>query len=163
MPSSASKIILGIDPGLADTGYGIIEKKGSSLICKEYGSIKTKAGVALNKRLVSIAKQLNQIISEYQPEIIGVEQLFFCKNVKTALAVGHARGVVLLTAAQHNIALQEFTPLQVKSAITGYGQATKKQIQHMIKTTLNLKKIPTPDDAADALAIAICCTTKKIS
>jgi crossover junction endodeoxyribonuclease RuvC len=149
-------IILGIDPGIADTGFGVIEKDKDDLACIHYGSIKTKANIDLPLRLEIINKELNKIIKKYKPDLIAVEQLFFCKNVKTALVVGQARGVVLLTARQNKICLVEFTPLQVKQAVSAYGKASKMQVQKMVKLLLNLKEIPRPDDAADALAIAIC-------
>lgn len=150
-------IILGIDPGIADTGFGVIEKTDSHrLTCLDYGSIKTKAKTELAERLEIINQELNKIIKKYKPGLIAVEQLFFCKNVKTALVVGQARGVILLTARQSKIPTVEFTPLQVKQAVSSYGQAPKMQVQKMVKLLLNLKEIPKPDDAADALAIAIC-------
>ncbi len=149
-------IILGIDPGLADTGYGLLIKE-RELKYLTHGCIKTKAGLAMADRLKKIYQELKSIIKKYSPEVIAVEKLFFCKNVKTALQVGQARGVVLLAAGQTNLRLEEFTPLQVKQAVVGYGNADKQQVQAMVKTILRLKKIPEPDDAADALAIAICC------
>lgn len=150
-------IILGIDPGIADTGYGIIKKEHKQgLRCLEYGSIKTPAKKELAERLETINLELDEIILKYKPDLIAVEQLFFCNNVKTALVVGQARGVVLLTARQHKIRLVEFTPLQVKQAVSSYGAASKLQVQKMVKVLLNLKDLPKPDDAADALAIAIC-------
>ncbi len=148
--------ILGIDPGIADTGFGIIKNEGNKLICLDYGSIKTKAKTELADRLEIIHKELNNIIKKHKPNLIAVEQLFFCKNIKTALVVGHARGVVLLAAKQNKLPFKEFTPLQVKQAVTTYGQAGKTQVQKMVKLLLNLKELPKPDDAADALAIAIC-------
>lgn len=157
------KIILGIDPGLADTGYGIICQNGSDLSVLAYGSIKTAAKHPLAKRLETIESQLNGIIQKYKPNGAGVEQLFFCTNVKTAIAVGQARGVVLLTLSKNKIPLTEWTPLQVKQAVTGYGQADKKQIQQMVKMILKLNELPRPDDAADALAIAICASNSKFN
>lgn len=152
-------IILGIDPGIADTGYGVVKKDGNNnLTCLAYGSIKTKAGLELPERLDVLNKELVKIIKKYKPERMSVEQLFFCKNVKTALVVGQARGVILLTAKQHKIQISEFTPLQIKQAVSTYGQASKTQVQKMVKIILNLEEIPKPDDAADALAAAICCT-----
>ncbi|MFA6215735.1 MAG: crossover junction endodeoxyribonuclease RuvC [Patescibacteria group bacterium] len=151
------KIILGIDPGLADTGFGIIEKLGSKLKMIDYGSIKTKAGEKSEQRLKEISESLNRLIKKYRPETMAVEKLFFCKNVKTAIAVGQARGVVILAAGQNQLKVVEFTPLQIKLALTSYGKASKKQVQQMVKIVLSLKQIPKPDDAADALAAAICC------
>lgn len=153
-------IILGIDPGIADTGYGVIQTEGNHFACFDYGSIKTSAQADLPDRLETLSLALTKIINKYKPELIGVEQLFFCKNVKTALIVGHARGVVLLTAKQNNIPLREFTPLQVKQAVSAYGKAGKTQVQRMVKMILSLKEIPQPDDAADALAVAICAANK---
>ncbi len=149
-------IIFGIDPGVADTGYGIIKTDGQKLSCLDYGSIKTKAKTELGERLEIISKELDKIIKKHKPDLIAVEQLFFCKNIKTALVVGQARGVVLLTARQSKIPTVEFTPLQVKQAVSSYGQASKTQVQKMVKILLDLKEMPRPDDAADALAIAIC-------
>jgi crossover junction endodeoxyribonuclease RuvC len=148
--------IMGVDPGIADTGYGVIRVKECKLKCLDYGSIKTKSKTEMPRRLETINKELNKIIKKYKPDLIAVEQLFFCRNVKTALVVGQARGVVLLTARQDKIPVVEFTPLQVKQAVSSYGQASKMQVQKMVKLLLNLKEIPRPDDAADALAIAIC-------
>lgn len=149
-------VILGIDPGIADTGFGVIANKDNKIICLDYGSIKTKADLELADRLEILNIELDKIIKKYKPDIISVEQLFFCANVKTALTVGHARGVILLTARQNKIPTFEFTPLQVKQAVSTYGKASKMQVQKMVKMLLNLKEIPKPDDAADALAIAIC-------
>jgi crossover junction endodeoxyribonuclease RuvC len=157
-----AKIILGIDPGIADTGYGLIRIEKSSLVCLDYGSIKTSAGTELSDRLFSLSLSLSKIIKKFQPDLISVEQLFFCRNVKTALIVGQARGVILLTAKQCGLQLVEFTPLQIKQSVSGYGQADKGQVQRMVKTILNLEKIPKPDDAADALAAAICAGNTKI-
>ncbi len=151
-----NSIILGIDPGIADTGFGVIETNGNKTKCLEYGSIKTKAKTELSERLEILNKELDKVIKKYKPKLIAVEELFFCKNVKTALIVGHARGVILLTAKQNNLPVVEFTPLQVKQAVSTYGKASKLQVQKMVKLLLNLKQIPKPDDAADALAVAIC-------
>jgi len=150
-------IILGIDPGLATTGFGIIKKDKDKLMLVDYGCITTRAGLANEKRLQHINEELNKIIKKYKPDCLAVEQLFFCKNVKTALAVGQARGVILLTASQNRLPIYEYTPLQVKQAISAYGRADKQQVQKMVKLLLQMDKIPTPDDAADALAVAICC------
>jgi crossover junction endodeoxyribonuclease RuvC len=156
MVNSLSKIILGIDPGIADTGFGVVKNENNKLICLDYGSIRTSAKTDLSGRLEIIHKELNNIIKKHKPNLIAVEQLFFCKNIKTAMVVGQARGVILLTAKQNKLAFKEFTPLQVKQAVTTYGQAGKTQVQKMVKLILNLKELPKPDDAADALAIAIC-------
>lgn len=149
-------IILGIDPGIADTGYGVIRAEKQKLTCLDYGSIKTMAKTELADRLEIISQELNKIIKKYQPDLTAVEELFFCKNVKTALIVGQARGVILLTAKQNKIPVVEFTPLQVKQAVSTYGRAEKIQVQKMVKLLLDLKEIPQSDDAADALAVAIC-------
>src|SRR3989344_2453986 len=157
MSNKKPVVILGIDPGLADTGFGVIIKKGSQLQVLDYGNIKTKAKTDYQIRLKQIYRGLDKLIKKYQPEIVGVEKLFFAKNAKTALAVGQARGVDLLAIGKNQLTLHEFTPLQVKLALTAYGQASKKQVQQMVKVILGLKEIPKPDDAADALAVAICC------
>lgn len=154
-------IILGIDPGFARTGYGVIEEKNKNLRMLDYGCLSTPAGLIFEKRLEKIHAGLEKIIKKYNPGICAVEKIFFCKNTKTAIDVGQARGVVILTAAEKNIKIIEFTPLQVKQFITGYGKAEKQQIQKMVKIILNLKEIPKPDDAADALALAICGTQPK--
>ncbi len=156
------KTILGIDPGIADTGYGIISvNEKSQLLCLEYGTIKTDPKKKLADRIEKLFNDLNIVIQKYQPDIIAVEELFFNKNVKTALIVGQARGVVLLAAKTSKAKLVEFTPLQVKQAVSTYGRADKLQIQKMVKLILNLEEIPKPDDAADALAVAICASNIK--
>jgi crossover junction endodeoxyribonuclease RuvC len=154
--STSSSIILGIDPGIADTGFGVIRQDRGKLSCLAYGSIKTAAKTELPDRLFIINRELDKIIKKFKPNLLTTEELFFCKNVKTALVVGQARGVVLLTAKQNNLKVSEFTPLQVKQAVSSYGKADKQQVQRMVKLLLNLKELPKPDDAADALAIAIC-------
>ncbi len=157
-----TKIILGIDPGIADTGFGVIKlKKDGKLFCLEYGSIKTSPKEDLATRIEKLFVDLNKIIKKHKPDIISVEELFFNKNVKTALIVGQARGVVLLAAKTSRAKLVEFTPLQVKQAVSTYGRADKTQIQRMVKMILNLDEIPRPDDAADALAVAICASNYK--
>jgi len=150
-------IILGIDPGTAITGYGVIEKKDNKLYLVDYGCIRTEAGLATAQRLYEIDRDLAKIIRKYSPEIIAVEDIFFFKNQKTAIKVSQARGVILARAAKMKIPVTEYTPLQVKQAITSYGRAGKAQVQKMVKLLLRLKEIPKPDDAADALAAAICC------
>lgn len=148
--------ILGIDPGTATTGYGVIKSDGRKLTMLEFGCIKTSKSHPLPERLEEIYKDLNSLIRKHKPIRIAVESVYFYKNVKTAIAVAQARGVVLLCARQNKIPIVEFTPLQVKNSLTNYGKADKKQVQFMVKTLLNLKSIPKPDDAADALALAIC-------
>jgi crossover junction endodeoxyribonuclease RuvC len=151
-----SKVILGIDPGIADTGFGLIEKlPGGKIFCLAYGSIKTRAGMPMAERLEILNNELEKIIKKYQPALAAVEELFFQNNAKTAIMVGQARGVILLTCRKNKIPLTELTPLQVKQTIAGFGRADKQQVQKMVKLLLNLKEIPKPDDAADALAIAI--------
>jgi crossover junction endodeoxyribonuclease RuvC len=156
MTNNYPKVILGIDPGLADTGYGVILKENNDLKLLDYGSIKTKKGLGIARRLVIIEKEIKALIKKHKPDIAGIEELFFCRNVTTAMAVGQARGVVMLNLEKSNLPIIELTPLQVKQGITGYGKADKKQIQFMVKAVLKLDSIPKPDDAADALAIAIC-------
>ncbi len=157
-----AKIILGIDPGIADTGYGLIKNDGGKLTCLAYGSIRTKAGGDLAARLLLLNSELDKIIKKYQPDLAAIEQLFFNKNVRTALIVGQARGVALLTLKQNNLPVFDFTPTQVKQAVSAYGQASKKQVQKMVKLILNLSVLPQPDDAADALAIAICALNSRL-
>jgi crossover junction endodeoxyribonuclease RuvC len=152
-----NEIILGIDPGLATTGFGIIKCKDNKTTLVDYGTIATPTNKSLLERLRDIHIQLTKIIKKYKPNVCACEELFFCKNVKTALLVGQARGVILLTINEQKLPFHEFTPLQVKQSIAGYGAADKKQMQQMTKILLNLKKIPQPDDAADALAIALTC------
>ncbi len=149
-------IVLGIDPGTAITGYGIVSERDSQAVMVACGAITTPADQPLPDRLLAIHRQLANIIAQYRPDHAAVEQLFFNKNVRTALAVGHARGVTLMTLAQANIPIFEYTPLEVKQAITGSGRADKRQIQQMVTLLLNLDKTPKPDDVADALAIAVC-------
>ncbi len=148
-------IILGVDPGLAITGFAIIEKKKKSKILIAYGCIRTSSKEDHYKRLLTIYEDITQIITKYQPEVAAVEKLFFNKNVRTALKVGEARGVVLLAIAKTNLSIFEYTPLQVKQALVGYGRADKQQVQYMVKSEFNLKKAPSPDDVADACAVAL--------
>ncbi len=149
-------IILGIDPGIAIVGWGVIEFSGNKMKPLAYGAITTPAHTPITKRLKSIYDELSIIIDKYKPEAMAVEELFFNTNVKTAITVAHARGIVLLCASQKGIPDFEYTPLQVKQALTGYGRADKMQIQNMVKVMLGLNAVPKPDDTADALAIAIC-------
>ena len=149
-------LALGIDPGTAICDYGLVEMKGNRLYAVDFGVITTSPELRAEARLEIIFDGVNNLIKKYQPSIMGVEQLFFNKNVTTAIAVGQARGVVLLAAAQNNIPCCEFTPLQVKQAVVGYGKATKQQVIYMAQHILNIPYRPQPDDAADALAIAIC-------
>ena len=146
---------MGIDPGIAIVGYGFLELKGNSYKVLDYGAITTEAKVPLPDRLNSIYTEMNELIEKYKPNDIAFEELFFNKNVKTAITVAQARGVEVLDAKKSHAGLYEYTPLQVKQAIVGYGRATKSQIQEMVKIILNLEKVPKPDDVADALAVAI--------
>jgi len=157
-------IILGIDPGLANTGFGVVSKTRNRksktqnrLKCLGYGLIKTNPSLSPAERLKKINNELNKLIKKYQPKVLAVENVYFFKNLKTVIPVSQAKGVILFTAAKKKIPVYEFTPLQVKIVITGFGRAEKKQIQRMIKVLLNLKEVPEPDDAADALGIAVCC------
>ena len=145
-------IILGLDPGTASTGYGILKKDKGSLLCLEYGCFETPKHKTAGERLVLLEKALLRVLNAYKPDVVVVERLFFFKNLKTAMPVSEARGVLLLTIARKKITTVELSPLQVKMAITGYGRADKKQIQGMVKEILKLKQAPKPDDAADALA-----------
>lgn len=147
--------ILGIDPGTATTGFGVIDVEKGSMIFVDGGIVTTKSDLPMPQRLATIHRELTQLIAEHRPEVVAVELLYFAANVTTAMTVGQARGVVLLAAAQANLVLAEYTPLQVKQAVAGYGQAAKPQIQEMVKLLLKLPSLPKPDDAADALAIAI--------
>lgn len=149
-------IILGIDPGFAITGYGIIKYENNKFKVIDYGAITTESDLKLSERLLILYNDLEQLIDKYNPDVVSIEELFFNKNIKTALNVGHGRGVVLLAAAKKNKPIFEYTPLQVKQSVVGYGRAQKPQIQQMVKMILNLEKIPKPDDVADALAVAIC-------
>jgi len=150
-------IILGIDPGTATTGYGVIKKSSDKLKAVDYGCIKTEAKLPTAQRLKEIDQQLAKIIKKYKPRKIAVEDIFFFKNLKTAVVVSQARGIALARAARMKVPVIEHTPLEVKQAVTSYGRADKRQVQEMVKLLLNLKEIPKPDDAADALAVAICC------
>ena len=150
------EVILGIDPGYGITGYGVIVVDGTKISCRDWGVIRTSSNDEFCDRIAELHKDLKKIINKYKPNLVAVEDLFFYKNVKTAMKVGQARGVILLTAVQAKAPIVEFTPLQVKQAIASYGRAEKAQVQQMVKTLLCLDKIPKPDDAADALAIAIC-------
>ncbi|MCX7772680.1 MAG: crossover junction endodeoxyribonuclease RuvC, partial [Clostridia bacterium] len=149
-------IIIGIDPGFAITGYGVLEYIGNKFRMIDVGVISTEAGLEFSERLLILNNGLQELIQKYHPDAMAVEELFFNTNVKTAIKVGHGRGVALLSAARAGVKVYEYTPLQVKQSVVGYGRAKKEQVQQMVKVLLNLDKIPKPDDAADALAIAIC-------
>ena len=149
-------IALGIDPGTARTGYGLVERTGPRLRALDFGCLETPAGMALAQRLQLIEARLELLIDEHRPALVAVERLYFNKNVRTASAVGEARGVVLLVAARHGLAIHEYGPHEVKQAVTGHGRADKGQVQRMVQTLLGLTALPRPDDAADALAVATC-------
>jgi len=149
-------LVLGIDPGTAITGYGLVSKEGDAVTLVDYGTITTPQQTPLPQRLQTIYRELGEIVSQHHPSVVAVEKLFFSKNVRTALSVGQARGVALLAVADAGVPLHEYTPLQVKQSVVGYGRATKEQIQQLVKMLLGLDFIPQPDDAADAIAVAIC-------
>jgi len=149
-------LIIGIDPGYAILGYGVISYEGNRFEVIEYGTVTTSSDVELPNRLKKIYDELYGLFERYKPDAVAIEELFFNKNVTTALMVGHARGVAVVAAAKAGLEIFEYTPLQVKQGVVGYGRAEKKQVQIMVKTLLNLKEIPRPDDAADALAVGIC-------
>lgn len=149
-------IILGIDPGTAIVGYGVVLSEKSSLKMLDYGCIETDKKLPQAERLLIIGEEFKKIIKKFKPQAAAVEELFFFKNLKTAIKVSEARGVILFTAKSAGLEIIEFTPLEVKIATVGYGRAEKSQVQKMVKVILGLKEIPAPDDAADALAVAIC-------
>jgi crossover junction endodeoxyribonuclease RuvC len=149
-------IILGVDPGTAALGYGVVERNGGRLRAIDYGCLQTSADSPMPERLLAIHGLLDDLIQLHEPAIVAVERLFFSRNAQTAIAVGQARGVVLLAAAQHARPVREATPNEVKTAVAGYGAADKGQVQRMVQLVLGMKELPSPDDAADALAVAIC-------
>ncbi|MDD2656634.1 MAG: crossover junction endodeoxyribonuclease RuvC [Patescibacteria group bacterium] len=157
--SQKNERILGIDPGFGRIGWGVIENKKGKWVGVAYGCIETDKKADFVTRLEEISIDLTAIIKKYKPEFSAVEELFFYKNVTTAIKVGQARGVILLTLKQQNVVVYEYTPLQIKQSITGYGRAEKGQLQRMVKMMLGVKKPITPDDAADALAVALTCST----
>jgi len=149
-------LVLGIDPGTATTGYGLVcDRVDGSLESITYGTIKTPAGIAAHQRLSLLFHQMNGILSLHRPDSCAVEKLFFQRNISTAIAVGQARGVIMLAISEAGLEMAEYTPNEVKQAVAGYGNAGKKQVQEMVRVLLRLPEIPRPDDAADALAIAI--------
>lgn len=149
-------IILGIDPGYAIVGTGVIEYSGNKFRTIDYGAITTPAGMPTPLRLQTIYREMNLLIDQYKPDAVSVEELFFNSNQKTAIQVAQARGVIIVSAMNREVPLYEYTPLQIKQSITGYGRASKQQMQQMVKMFLGLNAVPKPDDAADALAAAIC-------
>ena len=148
--------ILGIDPGFAIVGWGVIEYSGSRFKVLGYGSIETPAGMRMEERLDIIYRELANIIDRFQPEQMAVEELFFNTNITTGIRVAQARGVILLCAKKHGLEINEYTPLQIKQAVVGYGRAEKNQVISMVTMMLGLPKPPSPDDTADAIAVAIC-------
>jgi len=149
-------IVLGIDPGFATVGFGVIRAEGAEQSLVRYGVIRTEAGLRLSLRLRQIYDDMCQLIAAFRPDAIAVEELFFNTNTTTGIAVAQSRGVILLAGETNNVPLFEYTPLQVKQTVTGYGRAEKGQVMEMVRRLLKMDKIPQPDDAADALAIAIC-------
>ncbi len=149
-------IVLGIDPGYAITGFAVIEYDGRNFRPLDFGVIKTDAKSYFPNRLLTIRRGIVSLIERYHPDVMAVEELFFSRNTTTAIGTAQARGVSVVTCAEHFIPVFEYTPMQVKVAVTGYGKADKKQVQEMVRILLKLKRIPQPDDAADALAVAVC-------
>lgn len=149
-------LVLGIDPGTAITGYGLVRETRDSLYLIDSGVVTTQAGQPLPKRLQIIYGGLTAIIRQHEPDVAAVEELFFSRNVRTALSVGHARGVTLLALADAGLPIHEYKPLEIKQAVAGYGGADKQQVQEMVRMLLNLERAPQPDDAADAVAVAVC-------
>ena len=149
-------IVMGIDPGFAITGYGVVDYSGNRFKVLDYGVIRTDAASLFPLRLLSLHREMGELMMRHKPDVMAVEELFFNTNVTTGIKVGHARGVILLSAAIGGIPVFEYTPMQVKLAVVGYGNAKKPQVQQMVKILLGLEAIPKPDDAADALAVAIC-------
>lgn len=154
-------IILGIDPGLATIGWGVIKKEGATVTPVDYGHISTDKNLPFSERLLEIHRDLVALIEKFQPEEAALEELFFYNNQKTAIDVAQARGVILLTLRQYQVTVAGYTPLEVKQALTNYGAADKRQVQEMVKILLHLKDIPRPDDTADALAIALCHSARR--
>lgn len=148
--------ILGLDPGIATVGFGLIEAEHGSFASLAYGAIRTEAGLPLSERLETIYDDLAQMLEQFQPEAVAIEQLFFNTNLTTGIAVAHGRGVLLLGCRQKGVPAYEYTPLQVKQSVAGYGRAGKRQVMEMVRRLLQLETVPKPDDAADALAIALC-------
>ena len=150
-------LVLGIDPGIATTGYGVVgEDDRGEVVLVAYGAIETQPGAPMPERLQHLYNEVTAVFHQYQPESVAVEQLFFGRNVTTAIMVGQARGVALLAAAQAGLQVYEYKPAEVKQALSGYGKADKRQMQEMVRMVLHLDHIPRPDDAADAVAIAVC-------
>jgi crossover junction endodeoxyribonuclease RuvC len=148
--------VLGIDPGTVTSGYGVVDEEGHSIFFVDGGGISTSSRLAFPQRLARIYDGLSEVIARHQPDVVAVENVFFAKNVQSALKLGHARGVALLAAVNMKLPVFEYSPLEIKQAVVGYGQAEKSQVQQMVKTLLSLKSLPMPHDASDALAAAIC-------
>lgn len=156
-------LVLGVDPGTAITGFGFVRREGQRLAAVEYGAIRTPAGLQLAERLRQIFTDLTQLLTEYQPDCVAVEKLFFNRNTTTAMAVGQARGVVLLAAARNGIPVAEYAPQEIKQAATGLGRSGKGQVGYMVQALLGLPSVPTPDDVCDALAVAICHLNRSVA
>jgi len=148
--------ILGIDPGYAIVGYGVVDYRGSTFTTLDYGSVQTPAGMPFEKRLTLIYDGVSQVLDRHKPEAMAVEKLYFTNNKTTGIDVAQARGVILLAAAQRGVSIYEYTPMQVKQAVVGYGKAVKTQVMDMTQRLLKLREMPKPDDTADALAVAVC-------
>lgn len=149
-------IILGVDPGVATVGFGIISETGGAPTLRRYGVVTTPAGMRLALRLTQIKRDISELIETFSPDALAVEELFFNTNLKTAIAVAHGRAAVILAGEEYGVPMFEYTPLQIKKAVAGYGRATKKQVMEMARRLLSMQEAPKPDDAADALSIAIC-------
>lgn len=149
-------VILGIDPGVATIGFGLIRAERGKNTLLQYGVITTPAGIPLSQRLLQISRDMDELLAQFKPDEMAVEELFFTKNITTGISVAHGRGVILLSAEKAGVPIYEYTPMQIKQAVAGYGGAQKRQVQLMTQRLLGMKEIPKPDDAADALALAIC-------
>lgn len=152
-------VILGIDPGTAILGFGVLDNSSGKLKVIDYGCITTSKDLEMAQRLDILGKEIDNLIERFSPDVMAIEELFYFKNKKTVISVGQARGVAVFIGKKNNLDIREYTPLQVKQSVTGYGRADKKQIQMMVKNILKLKETPKPDDVADALAVAICCSS----
>ena len=157
--TAANRTILGIDPGLANTGWGIVRQSGSRLECVAYGCVSTPASGELSRRLAKIHEQIDAVITRFEPSCLGIETVWFGQNITAAFATGQARGAALVACAQGGLDVGEYTPKQIKMAVVGEGSAEKEQVQYMVRQILGLEKVPKPDHASDALAAAICYTT----
>lgn len=149
-------IVLGIDPGLANTGYGVVTRRGRRMAALDGGVIETAAGLPIERRLADVYDGVDALLEEHAPDAVALEELYFGQNVRTAFAVGHARGAVMLAAGQRGIPCTSYTPQKVKSSVCGHGRAPKEQVARMVQTLLDLPELPTPDHASDALAVALC-------